>query len=269
MMRRKSKVIQYGKTAMVAGASEGIGAAFAFALAKEGMDLILIARRQEKLSEVAEKIENQFGVKTICIQCDLADANALEIIENSITETEVDFMVYNAAVSPIGPFTNLTQENLDLTTGVNIQTPLRLIHHFGGKMLARGKGAVVVVSSLAGFQGSGFISLYGATKAFGRILAEGLWYEWRDRGVDVIACCAGATATPNYINSNPAKSSLFAPRVQSPEEVANECLRKLGKVPSFISGRGNRIASFLIHRILPRRFAVMIMGDNTRKIYQM
>lgn len=86
-MRRKSKVIQYGKTAMVAGASEGIGAAFAFALAKEGMDLILIARRQEKLSEVAEKIENQFGVKTICIQCDLADANALEIIENSITET--------------------------------------------------------------------------------------------------------------------------------------------------------------------------------------
>lgn len=254
---------------MVAGASEGIGAAFAFALAKEGMDLILIARRPENLTKLAGEIEKKFGVNTICIACDLADVKALEIIENAAGETEVDFLVYNAAVSPIGPFTNLTEENITLTTAVNIQTPLRMIHHFGGKMVARGRGAVVVVSSLAGFQGSGYISLYGATKAFGRILAEGLWFEWRKSGVDVIACCAGATATPNYINSKPAKSSLFAPRVQLPEEVADECLRKLGKVPSFISGRGNRIASILMHRILPRRIAVMIMGENTRKIYQM
>lgn len=253
---------------MVAGASEGIGAAFAFALAKEGMDLILIARRPENLNKVAGEIEREFGVKTICIPCDLAEENVLQRIENSIGETDVDFLVYNAAVSPIGPFINLTNENITLATEVNIQTPLRLIHHFGGKMVARGRGAVVVVSSLAGFQGSGFITLYSATKAFGRILAEGLWFEWRKRGVDVIACCAGATATPNYINSKPAKSSLFAPRVQLPEEVADECLRKLGKVPSFITGRGNKIASFIMHRILPRRFAVMIMGENTRKIYQ-
>jgi len=267
--RRQNKVKRYGKTALVAGASEGIGAAFAYALAKEGMDLILIARRPENLTKVAGEIEREFGVKTICIQCDLSEENALQRIENYIGETEVDFLVYNAAVSPIGPFTNLTEENIILTTAVNIQTPLRLIHHFGGKMVERGRGAVVVVSSLAGFQGSGFISLYGATKAFGRILAEALWYEWRKRGVDVIACCAGATATPNYINSNPAKSSLFAPRVQSPEEVADECLRKMGKVPSFISGRENRIASFFLHRILTRRIAVIIMGENTRKIYQM
>jgi len=253
---------------MVAGASEGIGAAFAFALAKEGMDLILIARRPENLNKVAGEIEREFGVKTICIPCDLAEENVLQRIENSIGETDVDFLVYNAAVSPIGPFINLTNENITLATEVNILTPLRLIHHFGGKMVARGRGAVVVVSSLAGFQGSGFITLYSATKAFGRILAEGLWFEWRKRGVDVIACCAGATATPNYINSKPAKSSLFAPRVQLPEEVADECLRKLGKVPSFITGRGNKIASFIMHRILPRRFAVMIMGENTRKIYQ-
>lgn len=259
---------RYGRTAMVAGASEGIGAAFAFALAKEGMDLILIARRPENLNKVAGEIEREFGVKTICIPCDLAEENVLQRIENSIGETDVDFLVYNAAVSPIGPFINLTNENITLATEVNIQTPLRLIHHFGGKMVARGRGAVVVVSSLAGFQGSGFITLYSATKAFGRILAEGLWFEWRKRGVDVIACCAGATATPNYINSKPAKSSLFAPRVQLPEEVADECLRKLGKVPSFITGRGNKIASFIMHRILPRRFAVMIMGENTRKIYQ-
>jgi len=261
-------VKRYGRTAMVAGASEGIGAAFAFALAKEGMDLILIARRPENLNKVAGEIEREFGVKTICIPCDLAEENVLQRIENSIGETDVDFLVYNAAVSPIGPFINLTNENITLATEVNILTPLRLIHHFGGKMVARGRGAVVVVSSLAGFQGSGFITLYSATKAFGRILAEGLWFEWRKRGVDVIACCAGATATPNYINSKPAKSSLFAPRVQLPEEVADECLRKLGKVPSFITGRGNKIASFIMHRILPRRFAVMIMGENTRKIYQ-
>jgi short-subunit dehydrogenase len=99
-------------------------------------------------------------------------------------------------------------------------------------------------------------------------LAEGLWYEWKDKGVDVIACCAGATSTPNFLNTQPEKSSMFAPKVQTPEEVVNECFKKLGKVPSFVTGSGNKFASFIMQKLMPRKMAIQIMGDTTRKMYR-
>jgi len=117
--------------------------------------------------------------------------------------------------------------------------------------------------------GSGYLSVYAATKAFNRILAESLWYEWKESGVDVIACCAGATATPGYKNTRPEKTGFFTPRVLEPKEVADECLKKLGKQPSYITGRGNRIASFIMQKILPRKMAISIMGDTTRKMYRL
>jgi hypothetical protein len=95
-----------------------------------------------------------------------------------------------------------------------------------------------------------------------------LWYEWKKSGVDIIACCAGATATPGYKNSHPEKTGFLTPRVLDPEEVADECLRKLGKHPSFITGRGNRIASYIMQKIMPRKMAINIMGDTTRKMYR-
>ena len=108
-----------------------------------------------------------------------------------------------------------------------------------------------------------------ASKAFIRVLAESLWYEWKGRGVDVIACCAGATATPNFIKTKPEKKGFFAPRVQLPEEVVMECFEQLGKRPSFISGRGNKVASFIMQRLMPRKMAIKIMGDTTRKMYRL
>jgi hypothetical protein len=144
---------------------------------------------------------------------------------------------------------------------------MRLVHHYGGKMVEKGRGAIVLMSSMAGFQGSGYLATYAATKAFSRVLAESLWYEWKDRGVDIIACCAGATATPGYLNSKPGKANLLAPAVMKPEEVVRECFSRLGRSPSFITGRGNRFASLIMQRLLPRRTAVRIMGDNTRKMY--
>ena len=101
------------------------------------------------------------------------------------------------------------------------------------------------------------------------VLAESLWYEWKDKGVDVMACCAGATATPNFIETKPEKTSFFAPKVQSPEAVVAECMQQLGKKPSLITGRGNKWASFIMQKLLPRKMAVNIMGDTTRKMYRL
>jgi len=125
----------------------------------------------------------------------------------------------------------------------------------------------VLMSSIAGFQGAGYLATYAATKAFNRVLAEGLWYEWKNQGVDVIACCAGATATPNYINTNPGKASPMEPTPQQPEQVVEECLRTIGKKPSFISGIGNKLVTFLMQHVFSRKMAVNMMGDGMRKMY--
>ena len=259
---------QYGKLALIAGASEGIGAAFAHRLAKEGMDLILVARREAPLQQLAYELSLSYGVVVEAFPLDLSQPDASQQLIESLRGKEVSILVYNAALSFIGPFEKNNLHLLDQLTTTNIITPMHLVHSIGTSMLANGKGAIVLMASLAGFQGSGFLAAYASTKAFTRVLAESLWYEWKERGVDVIACCAGATSTPGFIKSNPEKKSFFAPRVQHPDEVVMECLDHLGKVPSYITGRGNRFASFIMQKILPRKMAILIMGDTTRKMYR-
>jgi short-subunit dehydrogenase len=268
MKNKKSIKEKYGPTALVAGASEGIGAAFATCLAEEGMDLVLIARREGPLQQFAASLEKRYAIRTICIACDLSSENAGRQIEEALNGIEINLLVYNAALSYIGPFIKNTAENHRLMAQANMITPLNMLHTFGGKMLAKKCGGIVLMASLAGFQGSGFLSMYAATKAFNRIMAESLWYEWKDNGVDVIACCAGATSTLNFIETQPEKTSFLAPRVLTPKEVAKECLEQIGRQPSFIAGRGNRIASFFMQKILPRKTAITIMGDTTRKMYR-
>ena len=259
---------KYGNTALVAGASEGMGAAYAHALAARGLNLVLIARRKEQLEATADEIRKTHGVEVQTITCDLASPDATQQIAAAIGDKQIDFLVYNAALSYIGPYLATDISTHQNIAAVNMLSPMAMVHYFGGKMVERGKGGVVLMSSIAGLQGSGFLATYAATKAFNKIFAEGLWYEWKTRGVDVIACCAGATATPNYINTNPGKASPLEPKAQHPEQVVEECLRKLGKKPSFISGRGNKLVTFLMQHILPRKMAVNMMGDSMRKMYR-
>jgi uncharacterized protein len=260
---------KYGSTALVAGSSEGIGAAFATFLAAEGIDLVLIARRLHPLQQLAHLLEKKYNVNVMCISCDLSGLNAIKQIEEALAGREINLMVYNAALSYIGPFIENSAVNHLQAARVNILTPMSMVRLFGEKMLTRGKGAVILMSSLAGLQGSGYLSVYAASKAFNRILGESLWYEWKNSGVDVIACCAGATATPGFINTHPEKTGFFTPRVLDPDEVVIECFKNLGRRPSFITGRANRLASFIMQKILPRKMAVNIMGETTRKMYRL
>lgn len=262
-----SLISRYGHLALVAGASEGIGAAFSSYLAASGMDLVLIARRQEPLDQLVLRLKSRYPVQIATLCCDLADAGAVEQIKSVVQDKGIHVLVYNAALSYIGPFEKNNPDHHRQIAFANMLTPMSLVQLFGEPMLARGKGAVILMASLAGFQGSGFLAAYAATKAFNRVLAESLWYEWKNRGVDVIACCAGATATDNYLRTNPGAAGFFAPRVLLPEEVVKECMEQLGKRPSFVTGRGNRLASFIMQRLLSRKAAINIMGDTTRKIY--
>ncbi len=259
---------KYGPTALIAGASEGLGAAWARALAARGLDLILIARRPEPLAEITRELTQKFGVKVLPLAIDLAAHDATQQIITAIGDQPVDFLVCNAAASYIGPFLATPLSTHQRIAAVNMLTPLALLRHFGEKMVERRHGGIVLMSSVAGFQGSGYLATYAGTKTFLKILAESLWYEWHPYHVDVIACCAGAIATPNYLATNPGKASPLEPKPQRPEQVVAECLRRIGTRPSFVSGAPNKWVSFLMQHIFSRKMAVKTMGDGVKKIYR-
>lgn len=247
---------------MVAGASEGLGAAYAEALAKRGVNLILCARRLDKLEALSESIKRDYPVKVQCIQLDLADLDMARQTVGALAE-EIGLLVYNAAYAPIGLFANQTSEDLLKVVDVNAKAPLLLINLLSKKMIARQRGGIILMSSLAGLQGSPKIATYAATKAFNIILAEGLWSEFKAHGVDVLACVAGAVRTPGYLASQNQKD---APGTLDASEVVEQALNALGKGPTIVPGRFNRFAKFLMSRLLPRKTAIHIMNTNTKDL---
>ncbi len=219
---------RYGPWAVIAGASEGIGAAFATALATQGLDLVLVARRPEPLADLAARLP----VKTVTVSADLATSEGIDAVLEATADLEVGLVICNAAYSPIGPFLDTAPELTHRALRLNCAAPLALAHAYLPVMAIRKRGGFVVMSSLAGQQGSPGISVYAATKAFGAVLAEGLWDEMRHHGVDVIAAVAGAVATPGLSRA----ATRRAPGTLSPAEVAGATLRALGSRPRTVPG---------------------------------
>ncbi|MEU7829938.1 SDR family NAD(P)-dependent oxidoreductase [Nonomuraea sp. NPDC052129] len=247
---------KYGKWAVIAGASEGIGAAFAGALAERGLNLVLVARRPEPLSELS----TQLGVQTITVSADLSTADGLAEVFAATEDREVGLVVCNAAYAPVGSFLDLDQAALTAMLDLNCRTPLLLARHYLPAMAARHRGGLVVMSSLAGNQGSPGIAAYAATKAFGAVLAEGLWSELHGSGVDVLTCVAGAVATPNLREA----MAKPAPGTVTPDVVAAAALRALGRGPRIVPGALMRACAPLISHLLPRRTAITLMGRASR-----
>jgi len=258
---------RYGPWAVVAGASEGIGAVYAEELASRKLNLILIARRAELLGSLASSLSQNYNVDIKTMILDLSASDAAEQILRETSDLEVGLLVYNAAFSAIGPFRERPVADHVREIHTNTLTPLKLIYLFVEPMLARGCGGIVLMSSLSAFQGSAYISTYAATKAFNIVLAEGLWEEWRERGVDVLVCVSGAVKTPNYVASGPEKTGGLGDMTLRPGQVVREALNALGKQPYVIPGRMNRLASFVMRHLLSRTTAVKFMGRVLRKMY--
>jgi short-subunit dehydrogenase len=255
---------RYGPWALIAGASEGIGEHFARKLAARGLHLILLARRAEVLESLAEEIASANGIEVRTLALDLGSPEATSRIQATTADLEVGLLVYNAAVSVVGSFLDHTIEEYRAEQEVNCRRPLELVHHFAGPMGERGRGGILLMSSLAGSQGSPFIAHYGGTKAWNLVFAEGLWGELAERGIDVLSCRAGATRTPKYLrDTGQEKRSAFVPEME-PAAVAEEALAALGRTPSMVPGRANQLAAGLLQRLLPRRSAVTVMGRASR-----
>jgi short-subunit dehydrogenase len=250
---------RYGPYALVAGASEGLGAAFADAIARRGVNLVLIARREDALTATAARISEAHGVDVVAMVADLADSDAVAGRIGALG-LEIGLLVYDAAYAPIGPFADATDGQLAQAAAVNVRAPLLLTKLLSAPMIARGRGGILLMSSLAGGQGSPNIATYAATKAFTTTLAEGLWNELEPRGVDVLACVAGAILTPGYQQAEGARP---APGALPPEQVAERALNALGHGPIVIPGAVNRLGRFVLARLLSRRAAITLMSKNT------
>ncbi|MBB6480030.1 SDR family NAD(P)-dependent oxidoreductase [Spirochaeta isovalerica] len=263
MPDRKEKFAdKYGPWALVAGASEGLGAAFAESLASRGINLIIIARRREPLELLGERLEKKHGITVIARSMDLGDVSGIREYIDGLSE-EIGLLVYNAAYAPIGLFSRKEESDLMKVPDVNIRAPLLLTKLLTDKMIPRKKGGIILMSSLSGFQGGPGLSAYSASKAFNTVLAEGLWAEMKKEGIDVMACCAGAVRTPGYSTASRSKE---APGTLDPQQVAEEAVKALGKGPVYIPGKLNRLFRFILGRLVSRKKAVKIMEYNTKDL---
>jgi short-subunit dehydrogenase len=255
---------RYGPWALVAGASEGVGAAFARALAERGLNVVLLARRQAVLDEVAAAIRRDTGVETRSVAVDLARGDAMARVADATAGLEVGFALYCAGADPnFEPFLASPVETALAMVQRNCSVPLELCHHFAGPMVARGRGGIVLLGSAAGLAGAPNMVAYGASKAFDMVMAEALWAELHPQGVDVLGLILGETDTPalrrlrNRLGHDESADAPI-PGAASVDEVVAEAFENLRNGPIWIVGERVRQAAKFLGG-LSRNEAVQLM----------
>lgn len=247
-----------GKWALVTGASAGIGKAFAEELAAAGSNLVLTARRRDRLEEHARALATKHRVRAEVCAADLADRRAPEAIFAFTREKqiEVDLLINNAGFGVYGEFHTLDLQRLLDMIQVNCAAVVHLTRLYLPAMVTRRRGAVLIVASTAAFQPVPYISTYAATKSFDLLLAEGLAEEVKPYDVHVCCLCPGSTATEFHdVAGQPAHTKG---RQETAEKVARTGLRALAAGKSYvISGLGNYLGTHG-ERLVPRRFVTRI-----------
>jgi short-subunit dehydrogenase len=259
-------VSRYGNWAFIAGAAEGIGAAFSTALARQGMYLIMVDKNLLALNALADELEQTHRIKTLRIFQDLSEENAGNSCLDKVKDVNFRLMIYIPAFSPVGRFTEYQAEDIDRFLSLNVRTPVHLLHTFLKSRPEDQRCGVILMSSLAGMLGPALAAPYAATKAFSLVLSESLFYELKEDKVDVLACCAGPTSTPTYWSSNPGKQNKLL-GIMQPTEVAEYALKKLGKRSFCIPGWKNRLFYYFLTRIIPRKTAGNLVNRSMTKMY--
>jgi hypothetical protein len=240
------------KTALITGASSGIGKAFAEALSARGANVILVARSGDKLRSVASEIKKKSKVKAEVIVADLSDPRAPARVHAAVTKKgyQVDVLINNAGFGTQGQFHNLSAEVEHKEIMLNVAAVVRLTHLFLPGMVKKKNGVIINVASAAAFEPVAFMAVYGATKAFVLSFSEALWAEYRKQGVVVLAVCPGATAT-NFSKAAGTEGRHSGKR-RSSENVVETTVRALEKRKSYV------VDGWLIYlavqsiRLLPR-----------------
>jgi short-subunit dehydrogenase len=254
-------VNKYGPWALVAGASEGVGACLADQLAARGLNLVLIARNGQLLDHVAADVREHHGVEARPVVLDLTDPDVGERVADATNGLEVGLVIYNAGAA------NATNEFLDddvdyATRQIKLACvgPATLARQFAPAMRDRGRGGIVLVGSLACLAGAARLAVYSAVKAFNVNFAEGLWAELQPHGIDV--CCTPLGTT--YTEAMQRMGVEFNPDADMmPEDAAREIIENLGNGPTFVVGETNRLMASQVWTVDRRALVEMISAAST------
>jgi len=260
--------LRYGPWAVIAGASEGTGRAFARQVAAQGINCILVARRTDPLAMLATEIRAESDVECITATVDLAAPDALERIVQVVGQREVGLVISNAGSDPngarfldrdVGTWMELVQRN--------VATMMQCCHHFAGPMRARKKGGLLLVNSGACYGGSAFMAAYSASKAFTLCFAESLWGELRNHGVDVLTLVMHMTDTP-ALRALLAEKKLPVPEgIAKPDDVAALGLARLPHGPVQNWGLADADVGWSLLSASDRRKRVIAIGAASAHVF--
>ncbi|MEM9493952.1 MAG: SDR family oxidoreductase, partial [Myxococcota bacterium] len=218
-----------GKTALITGASAGLGSDYARLFAADGHDLVIVARRKDRLDQLAEQLRSQHGVTVHVLPCDLGRPGAAQELCDQLQERDitVEFLVNNAGLGSNGPFAELDLARELTIIAVNVTALVHLTHLLLPSMIARGSGRILNIGSVAGFQAGPYMATYFASKAFVNHFSEALSHELDKTGVTVTVQCPGATETEFAALAGNDKSNLFKGGVATSAEVASHGYRAM------------------------------------------
>jgi short-subunit dehydrogenase len=253
-LRTKLKT-EYGRWAVVTGASSGIGRESALQLAEAGLNLVLVARRRNALEQLADQLKTQHAIEIQIIPADLAAEAGIEAVKQATKDLDVGLLFAAAGYGTTGSFLdNPIQQELDMLN-LNVRALLVLSWHFGRRFAERGRGGIVLVSSIVGFQGMPNSANYAATKAYVQSLGEALNIELAPFGVDVLTSAPGPTNSGFAERAGQQMGAALDASV-----VAEKTLAALGKKATVLPGFLSKLLVYSLV-LLPRQLRVWIMGQ--------
>ena len=260
-----NKIDYSSQTIIVTGASSGLGTEFARQLARRGSNLVLVARRADRLDTLADELRSTYGVTVNTAARDLGQPNAGRALRGELESLGIHAtgLVNNAGFGTHNAFTDEDPERLQDMIALNVGALVDLSRAYIDP-LTRRAGILINVASLLGFQPTPYLGVYGATKAFVLSFTESLWEEARGTGLRVLAVCPGAMQT-EFFDAAGSQSADYGATRATPEDVvkiALETLDRRSAPPSIIT---NGRALSLMSRLLPRRHTVQLMGATQRR----
>jgi uncharacterized protein len=251
---------QYGPYALVSGASAGIGKEFARQLAERGLDVILVARRRTALDAFAAELEAACKVRVRSIALDLAADGAAARLAELTSDVELGLVVLNAGSLTAGPFLaqDLGQE-LKLIQ-LNVASTVEMAHRFGNRLRKRGRGGLILLSSVAAYGAFPYQANYAASKAYIASFGLALREELAPVGVDVLVLTPGPTRTEGFVGAEGIDFSKLPLPAMAPKSVVRAALKGLGRKAIVIPGAMNRISDALGKYVLPRTLSARMFG---------
>jgi short-subunit dehydrogenase len=253
---------RYGPVALVTGASSGIGTAFAEALAAKGFDLVLVARRVDRLNALAETLGKVHGINAHVLEADLSRTDASQCILDATSTRDIGLVISNAGFGLKGAHAANNPKAMTDMLMVNCHVPMQLAHGFIPRLRARGSGGIIFTSSIEGLMGCPYSTAYSASKALVNALGEGLWAELQPDGIDVLTLCPGATESEAAGLQGIDIATLQ--NVMPAAEVARLTLENITNGPTFFSSNYYK-GNFDKLLALPRRDALMMMAQGMKR----